>query len=193
MATDLHAVLTRHPWLVQAFGSHLLYGQGKARQDDHSLAVFEAAGFTGAEAAQAAATVFTLVLGNALGQAAGDYGAAPENTLEFGIQAILDGLDARLAAGRMPADRDARKPIRRAREPRAASPASLWQRPGPGVRARCPLRGLPPAAPARPGLPHQHKTQQGSHVEVGDRQPSDIEGHSTACRPSSGAVARPRP
>lgn len=70
MATSEYAMLSRHPWLVQAFGSYRLYGPGKARHDDHSLAVFEAAGFTGAEADRATATVFTFVLGNALGQAA---------------------------------------------------------------------------------------------------------------------------
>jgi hypothetical protein len=40
------------------------------RHDDHSLAIYEAAGFTGERADQAMATVFTLVLGNALGPAA---------------------------------------------------------------------------------------------------------------------------
>src|SRR5215831_1143407 len=53
MATDLHAMLTRHPWLVQAFGSFLLFGPGKARHDDHSFAIYESAGFTGARADQA--------------------------------------------------------------------------------------------------------------------------------------------
>jgi Tetracyclin repressor-like, C-terminal domain len=61
MANDLHAMLTHHPWL-QAFGSLLSYGPGKARHDDHSLAVYEAAGFTGARAGQAMTTVFTFVL-----------------------------------------------------------------------------------------------------------------------------------
>ncbi len=56
MATELHAMLTRHPWLVQAFGSYMVFGPGKARHDDHSLAVFEAAGFTEAQADQAAAS-----------------------------------------------------------------------------------------------------------------------------------------
>jgi AcrR family transcriptional regulator len=70
MATDLHAMLVRHPWLLQAFGSFLMFGAGKARHDNHLLAVFEAAGFIGAQADQAAATVFTFVLGNALGPAA---------------------------------------------------------------------------------------------------------------------------
>ena len=144
MAVDLHAMLTRHPWLVQAFGSQVLYGPGKAGHDDHGLAVYEAAGFTPAQADRAAATVFTYVLGNALGAAAaasltrkvgrdgGDadelmrasmaeaseiaarfprlrarfgtaaaaYGATPDNGFEFGLNAILDGLEAQLTADR---------------------------------------------------------------------------------------------
>ena len=68
MADGLHAMLTRHPWLVQAFGTQVLSGTGKARYNDHSLAIYEAAGFIAAQADQAAATVFTYVLGNALGQ-----------------------------------------------------------------------------------------------------------------------------
>src|SRR4029450_13241319 len=70
MATELHAMLTRHPWLVQAFGAYVVFGPGKARHDDHSLAIYEAGGFTGARADQAMTTVFTFVLGNALGPAA---------------------------------------------------------------------------------------------------------------------------
>jgi len=141
MATGLHAMLARHPWLVQAFGTQVLYGPGKARHDDHLLAIYEAAGFASAEADQAAAAVFTFVLGNALGlaatasltrklsrdggnaeelirddtaraseiaaqfprlrarigKAAAAYGAAPGNSFEFGLRAILDGLQAQLA------------------------------------------------------------------------------------------------
>ncbi|WP_406037540.1 TetR/AcrR family transcriptional regulator C-terminal domain-containing protein [Micromonospora sp. NBC_00898] len=70
MAIDLYGMFTRHPWLVQAFAAHVLYGEGKARHDDRSLAVYEAAGFTGAQADQAASAVFTYVLGNAAGAAA---------------------------------------------------------------------------------------------------------------------------
>ena len=143
LATELHAMLTGHPWLVQAFGSYPVFGPGKARHDDHTLAIYEAAGFTGVRAEQAAATVFTFVLGNALGPAAAAslarklsrdgghaeelirdsmakareiaaqfprlrarlaaaaadyYGAAPDS-FEFGLQAILDGLEAQLIAG----------------------------------------------------------------------------------------------
>lgn len=70
MAVDLHSMLIRHPWLVQAFSALVIYGPGKARHDDHNLAVYEAAGFVGAQADRAVATVFTFVLGNALGPAA---------------------------------------------------------------------------------------------------------------------------
>ena len=148
LATELYAMLCRHPWLLQAFGAFVVYGPGKARYDDHSLALFEAAGFTGAQAEQAATAVFTYVLGNALGPAAaatmtrtlrragGDpeerlresmakaravasqfprlrvrldtaaaqYAATPEHSFEFGLQALLDGLEAQLSARCTPAD-----------------------------------------------------------------------------------------
>jgi AcrR family transcriptional regulator len=145
MAADLYAMFNRHPWLVQALGSHLFYGPGKARHDDHSLAVYEAAGFAGARADQATAAVFTFVLGSALGEAANaslarrlgrgggdpealmrdtmakaaevamqfprlrarveagvatEYNEAPGNTFEFGLQALLDGLETQLSVSR---------------------------------------------------------------------------------------------
>jgi AcrR family transcriptional regulator len=151
MATELYAMLSRHPWLIRAFGSFVVYGPGKARYDDHSLALFEAAGFAGAQADQAATAVFTYILGNALGAAAAatfprklnraggdaeerlrervakareiatqfprlrarldtaaaEYAASPEHSFEFGLQAILDGLEAQLIAGSTPVDQDA--------------------------------------------------------------------------------------
>jgi AcrR family transcriptional regulator len=70
MATGLYSMLTRHPWLVVAFGTHLIYGPGKARHDDYNLAVYEMAGFVGAAADQATAAVFMFVLGSALGESA---------------------------------------------------------------------------------------------------------------------------
>ncbi|MEU4383667.1 TetR/AcrR family transcriptional regulator C-terminal domain-containing protein [Promicromonospora sp. NPDC023805] len=145
MATDLYGMFVRHTWLVQVFAVHVVYGESKARHDDRSLAVFEAAGFTGARADQAAASVFTYVLGNAAGatasaslarslagggptaelqlqgamdkareiaaqypylrarldtHAASDYAASPERTFEFGLEALLDGLERRTASGR---------------------------------------------------------------------------------------------
>ncbi|MGX7674517.1 TetR/AcrR family transcriptional regulator [Plantactinospora sp. DSM 117369] len=70
MAQGLYAMIIRHPWLVPAMSTHLLHGPGKARHDDHLLGVYEAAGFTGPDAAQAAGVVVTFVLGTALGTAA---------------------------------------------------------------------------------------------------------------------------
>jgi AcrR family transcriptional regulator len=143
MAKDMYAMIIRHPWLVPAMSTHLMHGPGKARHDDHLLAVYEAAGFTGQHADQAATVVFTFVLGTALGAAAevawttrlrragdseeqirdllaqateiamqfprlrarsnawadGDATATPGQDLEFGLQTILDGLQARLAVG----------------------------------------------------------------------------------------------
>jgi AcrR family transcriptional regulator len=148
MATELYAMLIRHPWLLQAFGSFLVVSPGKARHDDHNLAVYEAAGFTGSSADRAMTSVFTFVLGNALGPtaaasitrklnrdggdaqqlmrehmaksrevatqfprlqarletSAADYGAAPENSFQFGLHAILDGLEAQLFGDRMQLD-----------------------------------------------------------------------------------------
>ncbi|MFG2601781.1 TetR/AcrR family transcriptional regulator C-terminal domain-containing protein [Streptomyces sp. NPDC048462] len=143
MATDLYGMFVRHPWLVQVLAAHVVYGDGKARHDDHSLAVYEAAGFTGDRADRAAATVFTYVLGNASGiaatasltrghdtdrtavearfeeamakareiamryprlrvrletPAAAEYAAAPDQTFEFGLRALLDGLEQDLTA-----------------------------------------------------------------------------------------------
>ncbi|MFB4304943.1 TetR/AcrR family transcriptional regulator C-terminal domain-containing protein [Actinomadura sp. GTD37] len=137
MAADLYRMFTGHPWLVQVFAGHVVYGESKARHDEHQLAVYEAGGFTGAEADRAAAAVFTYVLGNAAGVAAtasltrkldrnGDgaqkrlaeamttaqeiaarfprlrarletaaatgYAASPDQTFEFGLRALLDGL-----------------------------------------------------------------------------------------------------
>jgi AcrR family transcriptional regulator len=142
-ASGMHAMLTRHPWLVQAFGSHLLYGPSQARYNDLSLAIYEKAGFAADGADRAAAAVFTFVLGSALGPAAQvslnrrlsrngadaeqlmadtmtratetamqfprlrerlgttaarGYAAAPDSTFEFGLQSLLDGFEARLAA-----------------------------------------------------------------------------------------------
>jgi hypothetical protein len=133
----------RPQWRRSAFAAHVLYGEGKARHDDHSLAVYEAAGFTGAQADQAASAVFTYALGNAAGVAATasltrklarddttaeeqfphaiakaqeiamryprlrarletsaaiDYAAAPDKAFEFGLQALLDGLEQQIAA-----------------------------------------------------------------------------------------------
>lgn len=135
MATDLHAMLTRHSWLVQAFGSQVLYGPGKASHDDHGLAVYEAAGFTSAQVGRAAVTVFTFVLGHALGAAAA---AALTRKLSRDGADGSDQLSARMAEAREIA---ARFPRLRARLGRL--------RRGP----RRQFRVRPAGRPRRPGGP----------------------------------------
>ena len=70
MAAELRSMLARHPWVVHTFGSYLTYGLGKARYDDTNVAIYETAGFSGRQADQAITTVYTFVLGHALGTAA---------------------------------------------------------------------------------------------------------------------------
>jgi AcrR family transcriptional regulator len=70
MASGFRAMIGRHLWLVPAMGSYLIYGPGKARHDEHALGVYEAAGFTGANADQALNAVYMFVAGQALSDAA---------------------------------------------------------------------------------------------------------------------------
>lgn len=70
LARQVHSMLGRHPWLLVAMSTHLIYGPGKARFDECCLTVFEDAGFAGSEADQAAATLLIYVVGAAQGEAA---------------------------------------------------------------------------------------------------------------------------
>ena len=145
MATDLYATLTRHPWLVQAFGSQsCCTAPARPATTTTASPSTRRPDSPARRPTRPRPTVFTFVLGNALGPAAeasltrklgrdgGDaeallrdgmaeareiaaqfprlrarldtaaagYGAAPDNTFEFGLQAILDGLEDRLASRR---------------------------------------------------------------------------------------------
>lgn len=145
MAKGLHAMLTQHPWLVRAMGTHMFQGSGKARHDDHCLAIYEMAGFVGAEADRAMTTVFMFVLGGALGESAAvtlrrhlrhdgrdpeelmresiarqteiaaqfprlrarlesaqhsEYFGTPDQSFDFGLDTIFDGLERQLGLGR---------------------------------------------------------------------------------------------
>ncbi|MEU3274405.1 TetR/AcrR family transcriptional regulator C-terminal domain-containing protein [Saccharomonospora sp. NPDC006951] len=70
VADDTYRMLAKHVWLIPAFSTHLLYGESLARYEDHCYSVYEAAGFTGTDLDWAFNTVFTFVLGTALGDAA---------------------------------------------------------------------------------------------------------------------------
>lgn len=69
LASSIRLMLTNHFWLVTTMSTHVIYGPGKARVDDHSLGLYEGAGFTPAQADQVAATVLMFVIGAAQGDA----------------------------------------------------------------------------------------------------------------------------
>ena len=68
LARNTYDLLTRHHWLVPATSTHFIYGPGMARYQDHTYAVYEAAGFAGTDLDHAYETVFNFVLGTALGK-----------------------------------------------------------------------------------------------------------------------------
>ncbi|GAA1560695.1 TetR/AcrR family transcriptional regulator [Actinomadura kijaniata] len=144
LARGAYAMVVRHYWLIPAMSTHLIYGPNKARFDEQSLGVYESAGFTEAEADQAAATVLMFVIGAAQGEAAqaawraqlrrsgadgdkelreitaevfeiarafprlraridSDTVRPSDDTFEFGLQALLAGLESRLTARGTPA------------------------------------------------------------------------------------------
>ncbi|RJL32160.1 TetR/AcrR family transcriptional regulator [Bailinhaonella thermotolerans] len=70
IAHGTYETIARHFWLLPAMSTHIIYGPGKARYDDHSLAIYESAGFTGHHADHAAAAVLMYVIGAAQGEAA---------------------------------------------------------------------------------------------------------------------------
>ncbi|MFC7625250.1 TetR/AcrR family transcriptional regulator C-terminal domain-containing protein [Microlunatus sp. GCM10028923] len=92
MATDLYSMITRHPWLVPAMSNHLLYGPGKARHDDHLLAVYEAAGLTSDGADEASTTVFAFVLGLAVGATAETAWRARLRRADDGDQRLAEAM-----------------------------------------------------------------------------------------------------
>jgi hypothetical protein len=63
---DTLELTRRHPWLLSAVSTHLVYGPGMARFQDHTYAIYETAGFRGWELDWAANAVFTFATGTAL-------------------------------------------------------------------------------------------------------------------------------
>ena len=76
-----------------------------------------------------------------LGTPAADYAAAPDNSFEFGIQVILDGLEAQLTARRPPAGQNAQA-TRHGLEPLDGPQMALRK----GARGELPAGSLRPAA-----------------------------------------------
>lgn len=96
-AEGVRAMLARHGWLMQAFGTVAMFGPAKARYDENSLALYEAAGFTAEEADLAAAAVFTFILGDALGSMAK---ASMAKRLSRGGAEAQAAMQARMAQAR---------------------------------------------------------------------------------------------
>ncbi|RNG18247.1 TetR/AcrR family transcriptional regulator [Streptomyces botrytidirepellens] len=65
LARSTYGLGVTHHWLIPAIPSCLAYGAGMARCQDHSYAIFEAAGFTGVDLDWAVNTLFTFVIGAA--------------------------------------------------------------------------------------------------------------------------------
>lgn len=64
----MRAIVTTHPWFVLATMAYPTYGPEAARMADHSLAVFEAAGFTGDHVDRAVVALFAYVQGMSVGE-----------------------------------------------------------------------------------------------------------------------------
>jgi hypothetical protein len=84
-------MLSRHPWLLTAMTLQPLDGPCRDRHDGHLIAVCETSGLAGRDAEQTAHSIVMFVIGAALATAPGPY-------VSFGLQSILDGVEARLAA-----------------------------------------------------------------------------------------------
>ncbi|MET0188590.1 MAG: TetR/AcrR family transcriptional regulator [Pseudonocardia sediminis] len=101
-AESLRAVMVRHPWLVPVFSTHAVYGPNIARYQEHSLGVFETAGFTGPDLDRAGSALFSYVLGAAHGE-----GAPGDTHPDRDAEAIARGREVAAAFPRVLARYDA--------------------------------------------------------------------------------------
>ncbi|NUS24785.1 MAG: TetR family transcriptional regulator [Streptomyces sp.] len=91
MAGNLRSMLSRHPWLLAAMTLQPLDGPCRDRHDEHLIAFCETSGLTRRDAEQAAHSIVALTIGAALATVPGPH-------VSFGLQSILDGIEARLTA-----------------------------------------------------------------------------------------------
>lgn len=99
---EAHAMFRRHRWLVRVMTGQLVYGPGIARYRDHAYAIYEAAGFAGAELDWALHTVFTFLLGQATADTT-DAGMRQDFAGEDGERRLEEIVSsAREIAGRFP-------------------------------------------------------------------------------------------
>lgn len=90
MADNLRSMLLRHPWLLTAMTLQPLDGPCRDRHDEHLVAACETSGLARRDAEQAAHSIAIFAIGAALA-------TAPHPYVSFGLQSILDAVEARLA------------------------------------------------------------------------------------------------
>ncbi|RJQ81613.1 TetR family transcriptional regulator [Pseudonocardiaceae bacterium YIM PH 21723] len=123
LATAMYAMLTEHPWVLPAVGTHFLYGPNMAAWQEYGYGIIERAGFTGTDQDWALSALFTFVFGSVLGEAtdatwrsqARRRGEDPDRALADELARAKDvarqfpRLQARLAAGADLDNPDARR------------------------------------------------------------------------------------
>lgn len=99
LARGMRAIVTSHPWFVLATMAYPTYGPAAARMADHSIAIFEAAGFTGDDADWAVSALFAYLQGMTAGEMAWQARIGSEGVDEeaYTRQVITRGREA--AAG----------------------------------------------------------------------------------------------
>lgn len=90
MADTLRAMCLRHPWILTAMSIQQVDGPARDRHDRYLLAVCETSGLARQDAEQAVHSIVTFAIGSALAAGPGPY-------VSFGLQSLLDGVEARLA------------------------------------------------------------------------------------------------
>ncbi|MFJ2240370.1 TetR/AcrR family transcriptional regulator [Streptomyces sp. NPDC087859] len=91
MADNLRSMCVRHPWILTAITIQPLDGPARHRYDQRLLAVCQKAGLTRQDAEQATQSIIAFAIGSALADTPGPY-------VSFGLQSILDGVEAGLGA-----------------------------------------------------------------------------------------------
>lgn len=116
-ARNIYGTITRHPWLMTAMIEHNDYGDNRARCQDHCYAILEGTGLKNLELDAAVNTLLTFTFGTAFSESMTseyaekaaanfprlqarmtdrsnkDIETLKETTFEFGLAAILRGLE----------------------------------------------------------------------------------------------------
>lgn len=86
MAADMHSMFVQHPWLMAAMAVHGPHGPGRARYEEHLVAVCEGGGLTRQDAERSTEIIMAFVLGAAIS-------VTDSDRFSLGLRAILDGME----------------------------------------------------------------------------------------------------